>query len=242
MSFQNITLVQGDGATNGHDDQNASQTLNPNLNSPPVNGTVLLMGVAVRDVNFTAVVSTIAQTGVTWQQLQSSSDYGIGVTLDGEIWVGIVGPGASGNILVTLSAVPSFSAIADVFEFSGLAVTNFLDQIASNSNTVPNNQTDTGTTPPTTQDAELWFGVTISSDDSIQTTPTNGFTLYDGADFDHNVTLAILIKIVNVIGTANSGTSFTNSNFWVGAIVTIKAATIAVTQQFYGDGLTSYTC
>ena len=81
--------------------------------------------------------------------------------------------------------------------------------------------TVTGTTATTTQAKELWIGGITVEASASQTTPTNGFTLLDGATTGVSTSVAYLENIVSTTGTASSGTTI-SSNSYVGCIATFK--------------------
>jgi hypothetical protein len=53
------------------------------------------------------------------------------------------------------------------------------------------------------------------------TSPTNGFTLYDGT-VTNAVSLGYLVKVVSSTGAASSGVTLSGIRFWAGAIATFK--------------------
>jgi hypothetical protein len=119
--------------------------------------------------------------------------------------------------------------MADVFEFSGILTSGFLDKTSSASGT--STTSDTGLTATTTQASELWIGCTyayLSSSLSVaQSNPTNGFTLYKGTDNPngaYHTSFGCEIKIVAATGTAQSKCTIANSCTWLGAIATFKGA------------------
>jgi hypothetical protein len=157
--------------------------------------------------------------------------------LDVEIWLGIVSASASKSITINLNAAPAAAAVGDVCEYSGIATSSFLDQTASANG--DNAKPLTGTTITTTQANELWVGLTMSTFSSAQSSPLNSFTLYDGT-YTYPVSVAFLSYIASATGTANSGTTISNTQYWAGCIATFKAA--ASKARLYGDALSSYTC
>jgi hypothetical protein len=224
------------------------------LANAPINGNTLVACMTVRDDSIDGTgttFSSIIQPGVTWTLVQRNNqengnpDY---VNLDVEIWVGVVGPGALPSITVNLSRAIGGStpaAVIDVCEFKGLLKSNFVDQVGAADSMSASPTSNTGTTPITTQAVELWIGVTSiipSSPTDTQTNPTNGFILVDGNHSGDSflVNIAVFIKIVSLIGNANSTATISVADPYVGCIVTLKAAQLI--QQTYGDGLTSYVC
>ena len=182
------------------------------LGAQPALGNVLVAVIGSRDV----AVSTVTQNNVAWSKQKENvySDCHV------EIWLGVVGANASPIISVTLpGTVFTDGTVIDVCEFSGVAA-NGLDQTASNGAT--SGTLDTGTTPPTTQADELWIGGITLSGGYDMPGATNGFTLIDGVAFTW-VRVGYFWKIVNTIGSANTGTA-NWSNDWSGCIATFKAS------------------
>ena len=219
-----ITLVQGNAKGTS-----ATSTITVTLVSTPISGNVLIAVIGTRLAATEVTVSSITQTGVTWTEQISKYSGNINV----ELWLGVVGSGASTTITITLSATPSGS-VADVCEWSGIATSGFLDKTATNAGA--GYTADTGTTDTTTKANELWVGG-INDQSGDLTTPTNGFTLLDGLTQTWLV-IAYLYKIVSATGTANSGASTVASNSWVGCIATFKAlspkGTIAIHAKLLG--------
>ena len=188
------------------------------LTSPPQNGNSLIMTIGSIDASSGKSVSSVSQTGATWAKQVGN---GLG-RVDNEIWLASNVQNAGTTITITLSGTPSAGSdeIANLAEYSGLTNTPF-DNSATN--TGNSNAPDTGTTTATTQSIELWVGST-SITSASQSSPTNRFTLIDGAlGPNAGGSNAYLEKIVSSIGTANSGTAASSANTWAGAIATFKA-------------------
>ena len=181
----------------------------------PASGNLLISGVGWCESTGAVTVSSITETGVTWTgQVSKNNGWD-----NSAIWVGVVGAGASKTVTITLSGSGAqYGAVADIYEYSGLLTTGFLDKTASNAGGTAS--PNTGTTATTTQATELWIGVT-EIETWGQSTPTNLFTLYDGAE-GSNAATAFLEKIVSSTGTANSGTTVAGANGWTGCIATFK--------------------
>ena len=170
-------------------------------------------------------VSSICQTGVTWSKQVGNhlGTDGSGYD-DSEIWLGIVGSGASTSVTVTLSGSADYGAAADICEYSGVATSSSLDQTSTA--TGSSTSTSTGTTATTTVPNELWIGSIAAADGTghTQSSATNSFTLLDGAVLASYVSEAYLEKIVTSTATAYSGTTCSGSvNGWFGCIATFKA-------------------
>jgi hypothetical protein len=139
--------------------------------------------------------------------------------MSSEIWLGVVGAGASKNITVNLNGALSNGGEANIAEYSGIA-SSPLDQTAYADSI--SGTTSTGTTASTTVSKELWIG-SVCVDLYSQTTPQNGFTLFDGV-LTNSVSNAYLEKNVSSTGTASSGTTLGGSANYVGVIATFKVA------------------
>jgi len=209
-----IALVQGNakGYSGAYND-----AIFLSMTATPVKGNVLVAVIgtnaAYMNGEFSAV-SGIHQTGVTWSK-KAGSTYQDGTSyLNTEIWAGIVGSSASKDIVIDLSPEPSFSGVANVCEYSGIS--GVVDKTASTGGS--GSVASTGTTPVTTQSKELWVGG-ITNYKTTQTTPTTGFTLFDGATQDH-LAVSYLQKIVTSKGEAFSGTTIGGGDPWAGCIVT----------------------
>lgn len=214
-----ITRVQG----NARGTASFTDTINVTLSQAPANGNLLIA--VIGGISSDKIVSSISETGVTWTK-QVSNLYAS--YYDVEIWAGVVGSDASANITVSCSGSENYW-VADVCEYSGLLTSGFLDKTATNQgfSASPN----TGTTATTTQNDELWIGGIINYGDSGQSSPTNGFTLMDGALFGQ-MELGYLEKIVSAIGEATTGVTIVIQS-WAGCIATFKAAAAAGGMQLF---------
>jgi hypothetical protein len=188
------------------------------LTSTPVSGDVLIATIGTRGTSV-STVSSISEPGVTWTKQIGYSDSSN--LIDVEIWLGVVGSGASTSITVYLTSSAGYGAVADVVEYSGVGTAYYLDRTRTNSGS--SRYPSTGTTSTTTVADELWIGATLLRSYSQDGTPTGGFTLVDGGLYNSQISLAYLEKIVTATGTAGSVTTSTTSAAWVGCIATFKA-------------------
>ena len=149
------------------------------MTTTPTNNN-LLVGLLLQIKVGGVTVSSIVQTGVTWTR-QIAEYGGSGNNLNMEIWAGLIE--ASGTPSTSASVTLSGSvheAIGEMFEFSGLATSSFLDKTATNANVSGfrfrhRNHSDNNSA------AELWFGAVAIQLYTTITYPTNGFTMLDGA-------------------------------------------------------------
>jgi len=233
-----ITKVQGPynafGASPPH-------TLGVTLTNTPVSGDILICttGIASGD---SEAVSGISQTGVTWSYCKNKAVYNAewATYYDVEVWIGIVGAGASKTLTISYSGTQWAVFWATALEYSGVATSNELDKTASNAGT--NKYPDTGTTDTTSQAGELWIGATFIQGSNSQKTPTGGFTLYDYYDPYGSGNLGTLELMNAAQGTANSSTTAYSANPWVGCIATFLPSAVVAALKMYGDGLTCVVC
>jgi len=248
-----ITRVQGNARGTGTG--GTSFPVAATLSGAPVAGNILVLtGLGVNTSStgdaYYVYINSITQTNVTWtKQVGKRCTATEGASPTGiytEIWYGVVG--ASAGVTVTANYVAAAATtnggIIDVCEYSGLLTSGFLDQTATN---VSLNSTtlSTGTTGNTTQNDELWIGATGGAgalSATTQSSPTNGFTLLDGADLNisgYHQSLGFLEKIVSSTGTANSGTTAATAVDSACCIATFKATaagglSIPVAMHHYG--------
>jgi hypothetical protein len=199
------------------------------LPSIPVQGNLLIAVVGiVCSSTYVPSVTSITQTGVTWSrqvQAYNAPEYNDWWVV--EIWAGVVGSGASTSVSIAWTGLGSSNTcIADICEYSGLVTSGFLDKTASNScGTAKTNALDTGTTATTTQATELWIGGTFiqSTTDAQSLRSGSTFTFLDGTNNGLG-SLAYYEKIVSTTGTADSGSTTANADWWIGAIATFIAS------------------
>lgn len=210
---------------------NNSKTFNTTatLNRMPKQGNVLVAAIGyslLANGPTNSNVSSISQTGVTWTRQVSQNTSAYGQVL--EIWLGIVGANAKPEFSISFGGsanIQSFVIAYDLCEYSGVATVNPLDQTASNSGF--GSTSDTGQTPMTTKSNELWVGAIFYYMSATQTGARNGFEQIGGDPTytGGRMSTALLEKIVNQRGAANTGTEDTASpSNWGGAIATFFAA------------------
>ena len=233
-----IVLVQG-GPSNPARGTSTSSSISVTMALTPIQGNLLIAVIGTFASSY-ATVSSITQTGVTWTGLGNPQAQFEGATLnpyyeDCEIWVGVVGSSAQTSITINLAVNADFGGIADVCEWSGLATSSFLDQVASNGNVSTGTTTpDTGQTPITNKASELAIGAIMvtGSLTPTQGSPTNGFTMLDGAYDGLYSSLAYLYNILSSTGQQQTSTTIPISPTWfAGCIATFKAVSVTYTYQ-----------
>jgi hypothetical protein len=218
-----ITRVQGParGTTTGN-------SIPVTMGAAPTNGNVLIAVIGLnKDGGGAITVSSITQTGVNWSKVvgyNNAATYG-----DAEIWFGVVGSGASTTATIALStSTGNNGGVANISEYSGVATSNYTDKTSTNYGN-SGTSVDTGTTATTTQADELWIGAyggDFSAIYHVLSSPSNGFTLLDGAGLGIADGLyGYVEKIVSAIGTADCSCSTTNAvDGWAGCIATFFAS------------------
>lgn len=192
----------------------------------PTNGNVLIACISLGNGHY-PYIDHITQTGVTWTSIGHYFAEGIpqaSIYWGGaEIWIGIVGSGASGSLKIFSANSVSGSAptiVANVLEYSNLDTANLVDQMTTHDGYNTSTQS-TGTTGTTDFASELLVGcIAITHDTSSNSgSPTNGFTLVDGASFNGTIS-CFLEKIVGSTGTASTQVTTTySSTLGYGAVI-----------------------
>jgi hypothetical protein len=234
-----IVLVHGNDRGVG-----TTSPLSVTLANTPTQGNLLILVFQCHGSNSGTSnhISAITQTGVTWTSQKTSYN---GDVRNLDIWAGVVGasPGTGISIAVTNSGFITDMA-ADVCEWSGLLTSGFLDQVASDSGT-SNNPIDTGTTPTTTQAAELWIGGIVNGGAMTQGSPGGSWTQLDNAIYAGSSTLCYYYQIVTATGTASvSVVPSGGATTFAGAMTTYFASTAAAAKakQFICQQLQANQC
>lgn len=212
-----ITRVQG----NARGEWSSGSSFTVTLTSTPTSGNILILTASIRaDDGASTSINSITSTNVTWSKaVEKNGNVSGSAWFNDSIWEGIVNSsGAGTTVTVTLNRTPVSNAdgVANICEYSGLG-SAIVDKTAFNNGNSAN--PDTGTTATTTQANELWIGSTTINEN--QSTPTNSFTLLDGAK-NVNIGNGYLERIASSTGAANSSTTAT-SDIWFGVIATFKA-------------------
>jgi hypothetical protein len=196
------------------------------MSSAPTNGNSLVLTIVTVGTSLYITVTSISQTGATWNSQVSNQQYVSSYYRYTEIWLASNVQSAGTVITISLNVDPQSyggaKPVANVCEYSGISNSSPLDKSATAQGTATS--LATGTTVATTQANEVWVGSINDHSAGSQSNPTNGFTLLDGANGGGNINNAYLEKIVSSTGTANSETYDYGTNGWVGAIATFKAA------------------
>ena len=232
---QYFTIIRVQGNAKG--ETYSAGTLGVTMGSAPASGDVLVATILVRGGQ---TVSSISETNVAWSYVISKMATSGSADCDTEIWFGVVSGTGGTGVTITFSATMT-NAIADICEYSGVATSSYTDKTATNQggSTGP---IDTGTTTTTTQASELWIGALGETHESdTMSSPTNGFTLLDGAYYGdpngHSACLGYAEKIVSSTGTADcSVTSSGSLTTWSGCIATFLAASGATNVNLSDSG------
>jgi len=219
-----------------------SASFTASLTNTPTNGnSIILVYYSVGDVS-DPLITSITQPGVTWTQALS-------VTGTPQIWIGLVGPGASKLMTININT-PGNTNVLEEAQYAEWGGTFAVDQTNSSTGYQSNNPTSTGSVTTTVANELLiaLVGTFASNNGVTQSTPQNGFTQFDGftqvqqGANSNYATVTLLYEVVTVIGSYSSGTTFagTLAN-WSAAIVSfIQTAPPLPTVSFIGDGFTFY--
>ncbi len=220
-----ITRVQG----NARGTASFSPSCTVTLANTPVSGDLLVLVSGVGS-GTPAAISSITQIGVTWAfQVLKKGGQG---QMQSEIWVGVIGSGASKTITVTYASSQQ-DVVCDVCEYSGLQTSGFLDQSVTYTGGASANPT-TGTTGTTIQPVELCVGAITMNGGVSFSNPINGFTMLDGAARSF-ATTGYFEYITSATGAYGSGCTASNTYYWSACLITLKAAlTLGVAKTYSG--------
>jgi hypothetical protein len=203
-------LYTADKGTN-----NGTIPLTITLSHTPVNGHTLIAVIGtVTGGGSTVTIPSVTQTGVTWSMIKSSVSTGTGKP-GTEIWRGVVGAGASTSVVIANPA-SCLGITADICEYDA---TLSLDKTAK-SDSQSSDTLVTGTTATTSYSIEVLVGGIVSWQYNT-TTPTNSFTLQDGASNANNCIVSYLDRIVSSSSTYSSGVTAYVSTSASGCIATL---------------------
>lgn len=145
----------------------------------PTNGNTLILIVMSGGTASAPTITSVAQTGVVWTAVGTSyvtaEAYYSRITM----YVGVVGAGAEPDLVATGSAYSAGSTLylLQVMEYAGALTLVSSSGAGSQVGTTKT----TGTVTSNNYGRILIGGVIGVTNNGAQTTPTNGFTLYDGA-------------------------------------------------------------
>jgi hypothetical protein len=185
------------------------------LTSTPKSGDTLFLTYMGYGATVRPNISSITQTGVTWTKGRANNTNS---NLNVEVWAGSVGAGASKTITVNISGGSggSYVEIINVCEFKEVYSTT------ANKNAINNGSgttLDSGTTLATSQDCEITIAALAGYGNYSQSTPTNGYTLLDGAATS-GCSLGFLYNTLTKVQTTEVSDTVSNSITWAGAICT----------------------
>lgn len=219
--------------------------LNNTLAFTPTEGRVLILVLGNSDAR---TVTSVTQTGVTWNQRNSSTNNSEFV----EIWEGIVGASPSTTITIPLSG--NANGAACIAEYSGVKISAPLDKTASAVGS--DNSAESGTTATTSEDRELWVGgITVVRGDKTYSAPTNGFAIaiqHSDGNGGQGVTVCLADKLNVDSGTADTTLILSASGDWAATLSTFfspivifisgnAVITAVATATKHGDSLISGT-
>ena len=162
----------------------ASSTTNTiafNLANAPTNGDTLIMGYSMYSgANGPYTISSIAETGVTWSKIVGSTVTGsASYKGDGELWIGVVGPGALVGVTITLSDNTQLkTSMINVADYPYTLTTDQTNSVGTQSGATK----VTGTLASKAQPQNLVIGLCCSTYSVATTasTPTNNYVLLGG--------------------------------------------------------------
>ena len=223
MSYQTPTRVNGPARNT----LSGNGTLTISLTWTPVQNDVLILWATCGATNVNPTFGTPSCTNVTWTLLKSDA-----TVFQTAVWIGVIGANAGTSVTVSVTGgTGTIGSVGDVAEFSWVATSiTQPDKTATNNNSSgTSTSTDSGTTSSTTTSIELvvaTIGAAQTNGNSMaQSSPTNGFTLLDGASYTQGTSFSIscgaLYKIVTVEGTQDTGTAVANGCYWDSVIATL---------------------
>jgi len=231
-----IGLVQGP-KTSGYSrgvGGTSGTTFTITLGQVPVSGDMLIVTFSsyYASTSGSLVVSSISGAGATWGSSASASNvYGTSSgDIAAQIWLGTVGASPTRTITVTVSRslTSSTIAVANAAEWSGLSSTQ--DQVVQTQTGSNSGPTGTGTTGTLAQANELAVASVVAqstaSGSPVQSSPKNGFTLFDGGGVAAGSEYASngYLYYINTSGTTglSTGDSLGGYSNWAACIVTFK--------------------
>ncbi len=195
----------------------------------------------VTDYNGANLVSGISQSGANWSRLTGANYNGTLFGTSTELWYApnVQNAGTAVTINCGISAIIGIAA-AVIVEYSGVATTGALDQMATA--TGSSGTGATGNTATTAQANEVWVGgIGVAANDSSISGLSNGFAEIAGVTQtwsyligNYYDTIFAVDKIASSTGQAGCTGTF-GSGGWAGAIATLKGS------SYYTYTYTYYT-
>jgi hypothetical protein len=211
------------------------------FNFTPTQGDVLIAVIASRLSNGLISVLSVSQPNVNWTFIGSNTTGGGAGSnnCEIEIWLGVALANPGTLVTVNLNTTPNASVL-NAIDVGGIANINFLDQLVE----ADRFGLEAGPTPITTTPIQIWVGGIVNEDTSfVMGSPTNNFTLLDGTNDPNGwIDSCLVYYVANAVGIADCMITMSGGTPGVGAGVMATFRATAITQQFYGDGLTSYIC
>lgn len=215
-----------------------SSPLAYNLPQAPTNGNTLIACIVVGSSGASAVnVASITEAGVTWTYVIRGTSTGASKPVS-EIWIGAVAAGASASVSIATGAGLD-RVSANIAEYAGTLTADKTAHADTQSGTTY----VTGTTAATVNNQEVIIG--CISTILAQNTPTNGFTLIDGAI--HGIAIACGYYEKQVTATATYSTGCTTAaTTGSGSIAAFKSTSAPTAYHYnlasvYEDGSTLAT-
>lgn len=183
----------------------------------PADGDTLVAVLSGHASSASPLATAITQTGANWTRAAYSKNPGGTAT---EIWYATNVVHAGTNVSIALN----WRSAAVIAEYRGLVAVTPVDVTASNINI--SSTADTGTTPTTTQNNELWFGgIGLADSSDTLTAASNGFSIIgnsssSGTTASSNAKVYAFEKVVSTTDMANTGGTITSPSAYAGGVVT----------------------
>lgn len=224
-------------------DSGNTSTLTITLNSPTTagNGLIVLLAASGTTANPTSVSGiTLGGSADNFAQVStygSASDAAIGAA-----WLDLNCAGGQTSVAITVAGGTGTLAImASVYEWAGLYPVSPFDQTANGVST-GSTSWSSGTTPTTTQAAELWIGGVFTTDTSAGTitgpsSPWTNLSQISQAQGSFNDAWMSGWQVVASTGTATYAGTVSPSSQWISKVVTFRLDTGGpYTQTFDATG------
>jgi hypothetical protein len=204
----------------------------------PANGNTLVAVLSGHASVASPLATGMTEAGANWTRAAYSQNPGGTAT---EIWYATNVYNAGTNVSIALN----WRSAAVIAEYRGLAPINPVDVTASNTNI--SNLANTGATPTTSQNNELWFGGIGVADSSVTlAAPSNGFSSIGNSQSasissSSNAKVYALDKFVTATGSANVSAILSGPIAWSGVMVAFKVAQVTTPLSLTGSAAGNYT-